>query len=42
MANVEGGVAEDLSDFIPNVCTNSPEYGLAFCREHSEIIYDFG
>ena len=37
MANVEGGVAEDLSDFIPNVCTNSPEHGLAFCREHSEI-----
>ena len=27
MANVEGGVAEDLSDYIPNVCTSSPEYG---------------
>ena len=42
MAHVEDGVAEDLSDFIPNVCTNSPEYGLAFCREHSEIISDLG
>lgn len=42
MANVEGGVTEDLSDFIPNVCTNSPEHGLAFCREHSEIISGLG
>ena len=42
MANVEGGVAEDLSEFIPTVCTNSPEHGLAFCKEHSEIISDLG
>lgn len=42
MANVEGGVAEDLSDYIPNVCTSSPEYGLAFCKEHSKLIADLG
>ena len=28
MADVTGGVAEDLSKFIPNVCTNSPVPGM--------------
>ena len=28
MADVSGGVAEDLSKFIPNVCTNSPVPGI--------------
>ena len=28
MADVSGGVAKDLSKFIPNVCTNSPVPGI--------------
>ena len=42
MANVKGGVSEDLKNYIPNVCTNSPAYGQAFCKEHCEIISNMG
>ena len=27
MANVDGGLSDDLSEFVPNVCTNSPASG---------------
>ena len=42
MANVKGGTPEDLSEHIPNVCTNSPAPGLAFCREHGSEISKLG
>ena len=42
MANVKGGVSEDLSNYIPNVCTNSPAFGQAFCKEHTKIISSLG
>ena len=42
MANVKGGVTADLQDYIPNVCTNSPSYGQAFCKAHCTIISDLG
>ena len=42
MANVKGSVSEDLQNFIPNVCTNSPASGQAFCKEHTEIISCLG
>jgi hypothetical protein len=28
MANVDGGLSDDLSEFVPNVCTNSPASGF--------------
>ena len=42
MANIRGSVSDDLQDYIPNVCTNSPANGLAFCQQHSEIISRLG
>ena len=42
MANVKGGVSEDLKEYIPNVCTNSPAYGQAFCKQHCEIVVAMG
>ena len=42
MANICGSVSDDLQDYIPNVCTNSPANGLAFCQQHSEIISRLG
>ena len=42
MANVKGGVSEDLKQYIPNVCTNSPAHGQAFCKEHCEIVGHMG
>ena len=42
MANVEGCVSDDLQDYVPNTCTNSPAHGLAFCKEHCEIIISLG
>ena len=38
MANVKGGVSDDLKEYIPNVCTNSPAYSQAFCKQHCEIV----
>ena len=42
MANIRGSVSDDLQEYIPNVCTNSPANGLAFCKQHSEIISSLG
>ena len=42
MANVKGGVSEDLSNYIPNVCTNSPAFCQAFCKENTKIISSLG
>ena len=42
MANVKGNISDDLQEFIPNVCTNSPTSGSAFCVEHCKIISDMG
>lgn len=42
MANVKGGTTEDLKEHIPNVCTNSPSPGHAFCHDHSAEISKLG
>ena len=38
MFRVSGGLADDLSDYIPAVCTKSPAPGKAFCLEHSNVV----
>ena len=40
MAVVEGEVSDDLKEFIPNVCTNTPSYGKAFCEDHCKFVTD--
>ena len=42
MANVAGNITDDLQDYIPNVCTNSPASGSAFCEEHCKLISGLG
>ena len=42
MANVTGNVSDDLQDYIPNVCTNSPATGSAFCTEHGKLVSALG
>ena len=42
MMDVSGGLAEDLSDFIPNTCTESPQYGKAFCSDHCKSVEKLG
>ena len=42
MANVPGNITDDLQDYIPNVCTNSPASGSAFCEEHCKLISGLG
>ena len=42
MADVQGGVSEDLHQYIPNVCTESPAFGQAFCQRHCNIIGSMG
>ena len=42
MAVVEGEVSYDIKEFIPNVCTNTPSYGKAFCEDHCKFVTDLG
>ena len=42
MAVFEGEVSDDLKEFIPNVYTNTPSYGKAFCEEHCKFVTDLG
>ena len=42
MANVRGNLSDDLQEYIPNVCTNSPSSGSAFCAEHCKLISGLG
>ena len=42
MANVKGGISDDLHDYVPNVCTSSPAHNQAFCKEHCAIVKHMG
>ena len=42
MMNVAGGLSDDLSSYIPVVCSNSPAPSKAFCMSHCDEVMKLG
>ena len=42
MIDMNGGLSDDIQQYIPNTCSNSPSPGQAFCKPHCEAVSAMG
>ena len=42
MMDIDGGIDEELHEYIPTTCSDSPSPGHAFCQEHCEEVKRLG